>query len=96
MSRSDRHGPRLSATPDNPADLDDPVSPSLAPALRVMVTLVAQAAADLQDTHERTGMSKTDIVNRAISLYAFFEAEAKAGNELFVRRDGQAFLIKLL
>lgn len=90
MSRSDRHGPGLSATPDNPA------SPPIAPAPRVMVTLVPKAAVDLQDTHERTGMSKTDVVNRAISLYAFFEAEMEAGNELIVRRDGQDFLIKLL
>ena len=58
--------------------------------------LVAKAAADLQNVHERTHLSKTDIVNRAVSLYEFVDAELSAGAELVVRRDGQEYLIKLL
>lgn len=84
MSRPNRHGSRLSA------------SAPVAPADRITVALVAKAAADLQDTHERTRMSKTDIVNRAVSLYEFVEAEMSAGAELIVRRDGQDYLVKLL
>ena len=63
---------------------------------RITVALVAKAAADLQNLHERTRLSKTDIVNRAISLYEFVDAELSAGAELVVRSDGQEHLIKLL
>jgi hypothetical protein len=41
-------------------------------------------------------MSKTDIVNRAVSLYEFVEAEMSAGAELIVRRDGEDYIVKLL
>jgi hypothetical protein len=38
---------------------------------------------DLQQLQDRTGLAKTDIVNRAISLYEFIE-EAPAGRDLAV------------
>jgi hypothetical protein len=63
---------------------------------RITVALVARAAADLQATQDRTGLSKTDIVNRAISLYEFIDTELNDGGELIVRRDGKEHLIKLL
>ena len=63
---------------------------------RITVALVAKAAADLQAIQDRTGLSKTDIVNRAISLYEFIDAELSEGAELSVRRDGKEHLIKLL
>ena len=88
MSRPNRHGAKLPAIAAGP----QPV----APADRITVALVAKAAADLQNTHERTRMSKTDIVNRAVSLYEFVEAELGAGADLIVRRDGQDYLVKLL
>jgi len=62
----------------------------------VTVALIPKAVADLQRTGDRTGLSKTDIVNRAISLYEFVDAELEAGAELIVRRDGQDYLIKLI
>jgi len=43
-----------------------------------------------------SGLSKTDIVNRAISLYELIDAEVNAEAELIVRRDGQDHIIKLL
>jgi hypothetical protein len=58
--------------------------------------LVDKAAADLQITHERTNMSRTDIINRAVSLYEFVDAETRAGAELIIRRDGQDYLVKLM
>jgi hypothetical protein len=82
-----RNGSRLPSSPD---------SPTVAAVDRITVALVAKAAADLQNVHERTRLSKTDIVNRAISLYEFVDAELSAGAELVVRRDGQEHLIKLL
>jgi hypothetical protein len=69
-----------------------PVAPD-----RITVALVPKAAADLQIVHDRTHQSKTDIVNRAVSLYEFIEAELSAGAELIVRqKDGQEHMIKLL
>jgi hypothetical protein len=65
-------------------------------AAMITVALVEKAAADLARTHERTGLSKTDIVNRALSLYDFIDAELSEGAELIVRRDGRANLLKML
>ncbi|GLY91089.1 hypothetical protein [Actinoallomurus iriomotensis] len=65
--------------------------------LRITVSLIAKAAEHLEQTRERTKLSKTDIVNRAISLYEFIDAELSAGGELTLRRtDGTSHLIKLL
>jgi hypothetical protein len=79
-----RHGSRLRAVTENPAS-------------RITVALIDRAAADLQVTHERTGLSKTDIVNRAISLYKYIDAELSTpGTELIIRKDGKDHIIKLL
>ena len=90
MNRPRRREPRL------PASQERSASPPAAVDDRVMVALVSKAATDLQSTHERTRMSKTDIVNRAVSLYEFVEAEMSAGAELIVRRDGADYVVKLL
>jgi hypothetical protein len=63
---------------------------------RVTVPLIQKAADDLRITRDRSGLSVTDIVNRAISLYEFVDAELRVQAELIVRRDGQDHLIKLL
>ena len=63
---------------------------------RITVSLIAKAAADLQRTHARTRLSKTDIINRAVSLYEFVESELGEGAELIIRRDGKDHLVKLL
>jgi hypothetical protein len=79
-----------------PARQEQPASPPAAADNLVTVVLVPRAATDLQSTHERTRMSKTDIVNRAVSLYEFVEAEMSAGAELIVRRDGEDYVVELL
>jgi hypothetical protein len=89
MSRPSRNGPKL------PADADNTLAPPSTIA-RITVALVDKAATDLQNTHDRTGLSKTDIVNRALSLYEFIDAELRTGAELIVRRDGKDLLVKLL
>jgi len=63
---------------------------------RITVSLVAKAATDLQIIHDLTGLSKTDIVNRAISLYEFIDTELSSGADLIIRRDGKEHIIKLL
>jgi hypothetical protein len=67
-----------------------------APVDRVTVALIPKAANDLQSLHDRTGLSKTDLVNRAISLYEFVDAELATGSELIIRRDGTDHILKLL
>ena len=69
---------------------------ALLPGVPVTVTLVDKAAADLQVSCERTGLSKTTIINRALSLYEFIDAELSAGSEVVVRRAGQDYLVKLM
>ena len=63
---------------------------------RITIPLIEKAADDLRITHDRTGLSIIDIVNRAISLYEFVDAELRVQAELIVRRDGKDHLIKLL
>jgi hypothetical protein len=89
MSRMSRDDSKRAVSTEN-----TPVTP--VPVGRITVGLVGQAAADLQASHDRTGLSKTDIVNRAITLYEFVDAELRSGAELIVRRDGSDLLVKLL
>jgi hypothetical protein len=88
MGMMSRGGSKLPASPERP--------PTTA-ADRITVALAAKAANDLQVTHNRTRLSKTDIVNRAVSLYEFIDAELSAGAEVIIRReDGQDYLVKLM
>jgi hypothetical protein len=65
---------------------------------RVTVALIPKAADDLQELVDRTALSKTDIINRAITLYEFFEAQLAAGNDLIIRdaKTGESQLVKFL
>ena len=60
------------------------------------IALVKKAVTDLEHTHERSKLSRTDIVNRAISLYEFIDAELSDGAKLIVRRNGRDNLLELL
>ena len=63
---------------------------------RITVPLVAKAASDLQRTVAETGLSETDVVNRALSAYEFIDSEMRAGARIIVRRDGQDYEAALL
>jgi hypothetical protein len=65
---------------------------------RITVALIPKAGEDLETLQERTGLSRTDIVNRAISLNAFIEDQVQAGKELLVRdpETGETLLIRFL
>ena len=52
---------------------------------RITVTLIREAEAHLQRLMDRTGLSKTDLVNRAITLYEFVDGQQRAGRDLLVR-----------
>ena len=62
------------------------------------MALVRKAGEDLQNLQDRTGLSKTDIVNRAITLYEFLDAQLQAGNDLLVRdqKTGETQLVRFL
>jgi len=55
---------------------------------RITVALVNKAAEDLKRTQARTGLSKTDIVNRALSLYDFIDGRITAGDDVMLRHKG--------
>jgi hypothetical protein len=64
---------------------------------RVNVALVAEAAEALDKLQSRTRMKKVDVVNRALKLYEFVDAEIRAGNRLLIRdEEGNDYLVKLL
>ena len=63
---------------------------------RITVGLIPKAAGGLAALRERTDLSKTDLVNRAISLYEFIDAQIAGGRELVLRdADGTMQLVKL-
>lgn len=65
---------------------------------RITVALIPKAAEDLARLQAATGLSKTDIVNRAISLYEFLQAQIDAENDFIVRdrKTGESQLVKFL
>lgn len=65
---------------------------------RITVALIPKASEDLQRLQDRTGLSKTDLANRAISLYEFIESQFQAGRELLVRdpNTGVEQIVRLL
>ena len=63
----------------------------------IPLTLVSGVAAELAQTCMRSELSRTDIVNRAISLYEFLDKERACGTEMLLRRrDGATFLVELI
>lgn len=68
------------------------------PISQISVPLIPTVQQDLQRLQERTRLSKTDIVNRAISVYDFIDAQLRAGHDVIIRdkRTGETRLIRLL
>ncbi|MFI9812187.1 hypothetical protein [Saccharothrix variisporea] len=63
---------------------------------RVNVALIAEAAAALGELQARTGLKKVDLVNRALLVYEFIDAELRAGNNVVLRDpDGRDQLVKI-
>jgi hypothetical protein len=65
---------------------------------RITVALVPKASEGLQHLMASTGLSKTDVVNRAITLYEFIDSELNQGHDLIVRdpQTGESQVIRLL
>ena len=52
---------------------------------RITVGLIPKAGDDLQRLQDRTSLSKTDLVNRAITLYEFIDERTRTGQEIVLR-----------
>jgi hypothetical protein len=65
---------------------------------RIMVTLIPKATEDLRLLHERTGLSKTDLMNRAVILYEFVDDQLGSGHDIIARNQatGETKLVKLI
>lgn len=64
---------------------------------RLTVNLIPKADAAMQAAAKREGLSRTDIVNRALQLYEFAGQIGDEGGELLVRnRAGELTLVRLL
>jgi hypothetical protein len=62
----------------------------------VNVALIAEAVDALAKLQERTGLKKVDLVNRALLVYEFVDAELKAGKQVLVPdQDGRDQLVKI-
>jgi hypothetical protein len=64
----------------------------------ITIALIPKVAGELQKLQKRTGLSKTDLVNRAISLYEFIDEQQSAGRELLVidSDSGETQVIRFL
>lgn len=64
----------------------------------ISVPLIPTVQADLQRLQNRTGLSKTDIINRAIQMYEFVEAQLSNGCDLIIRDNstGETKLVRIL
>jgi hypothetical protein len=52
---------------------------------RITVALIPKAGQDLGRLQDRTKLSKTDLVNRAITLYEFLDAQQASGYDVLLR-----------
>lgn len=57
--------------------------------------LTVQASTALDESMVRTGLNKTDTINRALQVHAFIEAQLAAGDEILIR-DGRTDEITVL
>lgn len=65
-------------------------------ATRITIALIPKAAAGLASLQDRTGLSRTDLVNRAISLYEFIDAQLREGADILVRRGDETQRVHFL
>jgi hypothetical protein len=65
---------------------------------RITVALLRHAAEGLQQLQMRTDLSKTDITNRAITLYEFIDGQLRAGREVLIRdsKTGETQVVRFL
>jgi hypothetical protein len=63
---------------------------------RVTVNLVPRAVKALEAESKDSGMNKTDVINRALAVYRYFQEETRAGKELLLRSGEKVESIKIV
>jgi hypothetical protein len=65
---------------------------------RITVALIPKVSSELRQLQERTSLSKTDLTNRAITLYEFVDAQLRDGLDVIVRdpQTDETQLVRLL
>jgi hypothetical protein len=65
---------------------------------RITVALIPKVSDELRRLQERTSLSKTDLTNRAITLYEFVDAQLRSGLDVIVRdpQTDETQLVRLL
>ena len=53
--------------------------------VRIAVNLIPKVSSELERLQERTKLSRTDIINRAITSYEFLDAHLRDGGEILIR-----------
>jgi hypothetical protein len=82
-----------------PASESVPEYPAPQPPIeRITVALITQVSDDLKLLQARTRLSKTDVVNRAITLYEFIDAQLRDGKDILVRdpKSGEILTVRIL
>jgi hypothetical protein len=71
---------------------------NLPAAERISVALIPIVSEQLRRLQDRTSMSKTDITNRAITLYEFIDSQMQADREVLIRdkRTGEVQIVQIL
>ena len=67
------------------------------PSEHLSVLLIAPAGDGLRQLQEVTNLSRTDLANRAILLYTFFDAQERTGHDMITRdrATGKTRLVQL-
>jgi hypothetical protein len=80
------------------SDTARPNAPGPGVTERITVNLTPKAADGLRRLQERTGLSKTDLINRAVLVYEFIESHLSAGYDLLIRepKSGEIEVIRIL
>ena len=64
---------------------------------RITIALIPKVVREFQRLQQRTSLSRTDLANRAITLYEYIDAQQQAGCEVLIRNPStgatQAILI---
>lgn len=64
---------------------------------RITLTLIPAALQAVNWLSEATGLTSTDVVNRAVQLYRFYEEKRLSGAELVIRnQDGSTEVVRVL
>lgn len=87
-------------TPEEEAEIErEKAAMSAACALnivgRVNIKLNTSAAGELAKLQQRTGMSKTQVVNHALMVYGFVQGATAEGGQLFTARRGEERLTSI-